>query len=760
MASPFYLFRKYQRAFIAIAAVIAMFIFVLADPLMTWLQQANGGSQRNAETEVATWEGGSLNLQQLESLAQRRYRISEFLTNLVGIAAGMVEQEGGSPVPPTLPDFRLQDTDPRSVQVGCVTTRVLANLAEESGISVSHEVINHYLKEWGLRRMGDAEIANLLSRAGLSDRALFSGLRELLMGNFYISSYSLATRGVMPEERWQDWKRINERIAIDAAILPADKFVAEVPEPTEAELQQFYELHKDRVPDIPQLVLGARLSSPDPGFREPRRVRLQYLLGSVDDWTQKTLDQVTDAEIADYYERNKRAQFVRDASNSADSLFNELEKITEEETANGESASDDSQGDDSSSDDTDEDQPAEDDSSSTTPQSPFQLAAFQADEPESETASDEASSDAAPASVESEGDSTAEANDDSAVENSTDDSNNDSTEESTSEEAPAEYVPLEEVKEQIRRTLARDKAVVELQKIVDRTYTRLKTAYTPYGVSVVNARSNESDLPAPPAKLSDYKSLAKETGLASEETVLLSQLELSETFVGRAFDAQSRREGVFQAMFGDQELFEPYRALDLDGNSYIVSKLEDVPTRVPEFSEVKDAVLAAWKQQEAAKLALAKAEELAKQAKDNEQSVEEIAKEAGYEVVTSDMFSWLNFGTTPQEMQRGPRLGDAPPLEEIGPEFMTKAFELEADQKAAVLNYDGSAAYLIQLDRREQTEEELRNRFLSEINTWYGGRVMNSARWGSAQRQLLGELSERVGLNLDKLEEFLSQDEQ
>ena len=89
---------------------------------------------------------------------------------------------------------------------------------------------------------------------------------------------------------------------------------------------------------------------------------------------------------------------------------------------------------------------------------------------------------------------------------------------------------------------------------------------------------------------------------------------------------------------------------------------------------------------------------------------------------------------------------------------MTQAFDLKPEQKTALLNHDHSNAYLLQLDRRELTEAEMRQQFLAEANSWYGGRVMNSARWGASQRQLLGQLSKQTGLNLEKLEEFLSGD--
>ena len=728
MASPFYLFRKYQKAFLVVAGVLAMFIFVVADPLMSWLQSSGGGGgARNAKTVVADWNGGSLNLQELDMLSQRRYKISEFLWKLVGSGAAVVEKEGGTPeLPTSLPDFRLpRNTEPRSVQVGCVSTRILAEQAKESGITVNKNTINRYLREWGLRRMGDVEMGNILRNVGLSDKMLFAGLSELMMSNTYMSSYSLATRGIMPEERWQDWKRINERISLEAAILPAEKFLTEVPEPSETQLQQFYELHKDRIDGTPHLVMNTRLPSADPGFREPRRVKIQYLLGSLSDWTQKLTDKVSETEIADYYEQNKRTQFVKTSSStSADGLFDEVEDEADspaEETTDEpaeESPKEDA------TEETTEESPAtteeaaaaDEDSGQSRRKSPFRLVAL-------ETETEEATA---------EGDN----------------------------EEPLAFVPLEEVNQQIRRMLAREKATVELKKVVDRTYAGLQKAYNPYGFKVVSARTEEAEIPAPPAKLSDYKSLATETGLASEETVLLSGQELAGTFVGSAYEAQTGRQRVVQAMFSDQELYEPYRAIDPDGNSYIVCKVEDVASRVPAFDEVHDKVLTAWKKQEAAKLALAKAAELAKKAKESGDTVAVVARAESYNVVTTDMFSWLTFGTTQADMRRGPRLGEAPPLEAVDAEFMTQAFKLQPDEKIALLNHNQTNAYVVQLNRREQPEAEMQQRFLNEANNWYGGPVMNNVRGGAAQRQLIGQLSEQMGLNLDKLDEFLSKDRQ
>jgi hypothetical protein len=184
--------------------------------------------------------------------------------------------------------------------------------------------------------------------------------------------------------------------------------------------------------------------------------------------------------------------------------------------------------------------------------------------------------------------------------------------------------------------------------------------------------------------------------------------------------------------------------------------VEDVPEKIPAFDDVKDEVLQAWKLREASQLALKKAEEFAAEAQKKGDTLSTFFIGKPYEVTTTDLFSWLSFGTTPAEMQRGARLGDAPPLSAVGPDFMTKAFELKDDEVAALLNYDQTNAYIFRVDRRESTPEELKALFLKEANSWYGGRVMMGARWQYQQRQLIAELMDRAGLDMEKLDTFLS----
>ncbi len=806
MASPFRYFRKHQKAFLAVAAVIAMFVFVVGDAIFGYIGQSRDTS--NPRAIVAEWKGGSLNVQELTGLTQRRYFLSEFLNRLRMTGAQRILEEGGTPMMPSVPDFVLPEgTSSRDVQVGVVTTRILADQAKKAGMVVSDGMINQYLKETSFKRVSDQEMMSLL--AGLQqgdprllEEQLFSGLRELLLGNAYFGSFTSNVRNVLPEQRWEDWRHINERISLQAIPLAVSDFVAEVPEPNEAQLRDFYEQYKDNVPGMVHLVLGTQLPAPDPGFKVPRRVKLNYILGDVNSWRDKYRDSITEEQIADYYERNKRSLFVKHGSSTTfdENLFqkdaeeqgvkvpgadeseasegataaeseasiDDVEETTEESpteesadeepsdaaVADEESTSEELT-DEESSDEAITEEPSPGNEESDPPTTPedeqssrlnssqaFRLVAFQDNEEAGEASADEESSDEQ---------SSADVGSGSDAENSDE---ADSTGDETDDEE-VEYEPLEDVKDSIRDKLATEKAVLELKDVVGDIYGELQSEYNPYGFAVVSARSEEKEIPAPPKQLTNLKERAAEAGLISEETLLVTQRELADTFVGKAFDAQTNRQYVVQAAFSSLELYEPFLAQDLDGNWYLVTKIQDVPEKIPAFEDIRSEVLAAWKKQEAAKLALKKAEELAQQCEELGESLSNFVVGKPYEVVTTDLFSWLTFGST-AEIERGPRLGEAPPLEAVGPEFMEKAFELKDKAVAAVLNYDDTFAYVIQLDRRERPEEELHKLFLAEANTWYGGQVMTMARWQSQQRQILEQLTKRVGLDLEKLEEFLS----
>ncbi|MCA9135660.1 MAG: hypothetical protein KDB00_02845, partial [Planctomycetales bacterium] len=312
MATPFQAFRKHQKAFMATAAVLCMVIFVFASALDGSGSRAPDGG-RALSAKVASWKGGSLNEGELGRSVVERRILNDFLRRLYFEGMRLV----GEPQTPNVPNFVFDPQEsPQTVERLVIDTEIMANLAQQAGITVDDSVINHYITEFGLRRVPTDQVRAILANVGRGDiRAneamVFSQLRKLLMAHYYRSSTGDASFVVLPEQRWSDWRKVNERISLVAAVLPTADFVEAAGEPTDAQVRALYEQYKEQEPNRLVAIEGRLLDSPEPGFAQPRRVKLRYLSGNLDSWTERYRDQVTDAEIADYYERNKRSEFVK-----------------------------------------------------------------------------------------------------------------------------------------------------------------------------------------------------------------------------------------------------------------------------------------------------------------------------------------------------------------------------------------------------------------------------------------------------------------
>jgi hypothetical protein len=812
MASPFRHFRKHQKTFFAVASVLAIGLFVFS--------RGSGGGPSNGTQRptapVASWNGGSLNEGQLGMLVQQRLITNDFLRKLF-------VQGGGQSIydfPPNLPFVLLRSDDIHQVQIEVINTEVFASLAEKAGMSVSDDVINHYMEELGGGRLDSDDIVRLLAatgdgHVGTSEAIVFGTLRKLLLEHFYRNSYRDAASTLLPTQRWEDWRRINERISLEVAVLPTDDFLGEVKPPTDAELQQLYAEFKEYDPGLYDQIGGRELPTPNPGFAAPRRVTVQYLKGSLAERTEKLLGAVTEEEIVDYYERNKRTEFLKTSLDETDDFDNEGSADAAGGDDAGDAAAEGAGADGSTSEGaaTDGETPAADagpsgaageatdaspptadgpapaaesgaaepaaseatpETGGATPESnapsegeagaadqssiarersPFRLAALQAAaEPSAQAAAeDEAAADAAegaasPAQVDAApaGETASEAA--APVGETASDAPAPATggAASTATEPPVEYEPLDAVRDEIRKTLAGEKAVDELKRQFNEARGKLQTEYNLYGRKVAINREAKKAPPAPPEKLKDLKWLADEFGVEFATTDPLTARELRETPVGAAVDEQSGRVNATQAAFQFLQLYEPFLGKDLDGDWYLVTKVADEPRKFPPFNEVRDQVVAAWKRSQAAKLAEQKGKELAKQAEAAAEPFDEFFKNAGYKVVPQTaMFSWRNYALAPGYGYPA-MLSEVPELENIDPEFMQAAFSLKDSEIAVRPNHDHSATYVFRLHSRQYPPEELRRMFLREIGSWPGNSEINQENFATNSQAIDQSLATNV----------------
>jgi hypothetical protein len=199
----------------------------------------------------------------------------------------------------------------------------------------------------------------------------------------------------------------------------------------------------------------------------------------------------------------------------------------------------------------------------------------------------------------------------------------------------------------------------------------------------------------------------------------------------------------------------------MEGDAYIVVKTEDVARRIPEFKEVRDQVVTAWKHRKAAELAQKKAEELAAEVQKTKTPFDQFFfADRGYEVVKeSSLFSWLNYPAGRLGTGAQPTLSDVPELKGIGPEFMEKAFSLSDEETVSLLNYDQTAAYVMRLARKELSDDDLKKYFLQEVEYWPGGRDMLVKHASSFNNAIETEIIEnRAGLKFN--EEWLEKRQQ
>ena len=134
---------------------------------------------------------------------------------------------------------------------------------------------------------------------------MIDALREEMLAHNYRISHEFAFETVTPQQRWKDWMRVNDRVVVEAAAVPAEMYLADVKEPTDAELTAFFDKVQGSRGRCPTSTATSEMPSATPGFRIPRKIDVQFIEANYDEFLAKAEAKVTDEEIAKYYEEHK-----------------------------------------------------------------------------------------------------------------------------------------------------------------------------------------------------------------------------------------------------------------------------------------------------------------------------------------------------------------------------------------------------------------------------------------------------------------------
>ena len=644
MAGSFDIFRKYQRSLLVFVAILAMLAFFVLPP---FLQMGSGTG--TADAVAARWSGGQIRESQLERSVAMRSVVNRFLVE-AAVAAGRD--------PSRLPLFP-------ETEEAVVRTMLVDEEAKKNGLVVSDTAINDFLAQWTNNLVGSEQLGEIiaglrLGPTGVSQHDLFEALRTELLARNMLVMFQTGFSGDPPGWRWDYFRRLEQKATIEVVPVPVESVAAEVPAPSEQALQKLFEAHKDELPDP---------RSDAPGFREPRRVKYEQLVAKREAFEAEAAKQVTDAEIADFYEKNKGTMFRAKA---------EEKKPAAEEGDKKSEKADDSDKKDGQKDEKGE-KPADASPKGAAMQaSPFRQAAFK--QPQAEAKPQPEAGAAKPAADE------------------------------------PKYEPLESVKDKIREQLAREKANAR----IDAIFTAIAGDLTRYAEDYALWQARQDASVAAP-KAPDVETIAKVQGLeAGRSELVTDEQAVAAGGIAASFEFipdPSSRFGIRQQnwldmIFGQNTMaLRPVTSRDVAGNRYFSWKTEDRAEYTPKFADVRDNVEFSWRILEGRELAKKKAEALAAEAASGGQSLEAtVAGREGLKVTQVGPFSWLTKGNA--AIGQPPTISQPEGVSMPGEEFMRTVFALEPGKAAVAFNEPRTVCYCIRLVVLEPPATELRDRFI------------------------------------------------
>ena len=680
MALPFKSFRKNQRWMLVCLAVLAMLAFFVLPP---FLQYGTGGGPR-ADAVAATWSGGTIHAGDLQRAVGMNIVTNRFLAESA-LAAGRDPRQ--------MPDFA--PTDEREV----VRRMLLVEEAKKNGIDYSDAAVNRFLAEWTGDRVRPEQFAQMISRLRIGDmsvneRDLFDTIRRELVAKTQLGLFQRSLTSDPPGWRWDFFRRLRQEANVELVAVPVETVSGEVPLPSEATLRSFFAKYREEPP---------RPRSENPGFRQPRRVKYEYLVAKREAFETAAKGTVTEEEIAAYYEKNKTALFRARPAEPAPPASGTPATEVPAAPAEGQPAAATPPAAEPPA------EPAE--KPAAEPATPVQAepaaaapaAAEEAAKPAAAAVAEPAAATPAePAAAAPAGEAAA------SPPEATPSAPTDATAEA------AQFEPLEKVRERIVETLARQKA----GERVDAIFKSFVGDLAGYSESLVLWRAQGADPKlAPLAPNIDL--IAEKQGLeAGRSPQAVTANEAVEAGgPARSFEIVPDPENRFgrdiawlNMMYGpDQMLWRPVTSRDIDGNRYVSWKTADEADYAPDFDAVRPEVERAWRIIEGRGLAQKKAEALAEKARTSGKPLAEtFAGDTAVTVASPAPFTWLQDTFS----QGQPEIAQPDGISMPGEAFMAAVHGLTPGGVAVAFNEPKTVCYVIRLVSFTPDETALRESFV------------------------------------------------
>jgi hypothetical protein len=709
MASPFTVFRKNQRLAMAILVGVALLAFVIAPALQSVIDRSyqNMAAGSGAKKTLVSWRGSTVNGEQAQRLLQKNYQCQSFLQRV----ASEVIKGGGSP---KVPGFR---SDGRSIDLGLtpnnqtavLRSQILAAKAKEMGIDFDDSAVDSYLRAFTDGRITTQRFAEMMREQDkLSRFDLYQFLKTEFSANV-IEKAAMAglTDGSMPVltpgKNWQMFLRFRQRARIEAFPVLVDDFLPQVTgTPSDADLQTLFDAGKERPADR---------FRPEPGFLRRYAADLEFVSGSLEKFVAAEQAKLTEEQILKAYEervKEGRFQVPVPATTEPPAAATPAPPATQPDPATPEpspastpepspstpesSTPSDPPTPTSSSEGKEPEkapsaadrppaveapgepgggEPAAGDQARRTGRSAVRLVSFQ-EQPATETLPPEEGQPPAPVSATAPSAG------------------------STGTPPAMRTQTLDEVRAQLTRDLAMNDARTKMTEALEKVQNQMLTYSEEMQIYLRSQEAGDTSV-AKPSPI-DLAKVADEAGLTYGRTGMVDADSVQSLPIGRS--------NVGQASFASQVLvpglgtYQPFssNALELDAGftTYLFWKTEERAAKVPTFSEAKEEVVAAWKREEARKLAEKKAQDLVGLLDQQTESpwnavLNETERPL---VVQPSTFSWMQ---PPQSFLGAPFLSTVEGVESPGEDFMRQVFSTPVGKSTVASNAPKSIYYVVRV---------------------------------------------------------------
>jgi hypothetical protein len=725
----------------------ALILFGIGDTLIKMVGGTGGprGNKVVVETKI-----GNLTQLQMHNLIQKRRIVHRFVVLAFIRSHPEYEKISQYMLPGVIQQFGFGGiSEPEIVQ-----TWLYRNEARKLGIAFSDKQVNDHFDRLTNGKLSKKKFETILSELQIGSRELVDIFRDELEA---VTAFRMEFPNIepSPEKYWNYYEQLNTKQKIEVASVPVQEYIGTVAEPTDTQIAKLFDQHKEDS----ELAVDGEFK---PGFRQPRRVKLQYLeIRFADIEAQaRSAGTVTEKEVEDYYEANKGIDRrlhemdtgLDDDAGPIDPEFapENGEKLPRDEPASDSDSANRPAGEPGAADGETAQppvgRPTTDDPKSKDSQ-PDELPgdAQSDDKPNCSSGVDENDSqeDSEPSAdrpkIEVPQDEEKKPGDDLQKEGAHDDEPTgpiiDAGKSSQHKAPTITYKPLDdELRDTIRESIMRERA----QKLMKDLVAKVRDAMSKVAANF--AVSNEVKLTEPnPKELAELerraeaelRKIAEQFGVKFGQTELASAKELSEIpGLGKAQEPGSLDQfrgdstSIIEQAFSGDALCRVFESQVPDSSDdYLCWKVQDVAEHVPDLKEpgVREQVVTAWKRIEALPLAQKRAEELSQRIRKSDRGFEEVlagetvtgdAKSGAIVIGESKEFSFWREPAVPMAFNRrreqAPvQLDDPGAVEKPGLKFMHVVFDdLDAGDVGVAINDDASIYYVVKVISRRPADRE------------------------------------------------------